>query len=259
MNEIRFPERIGLPWLSEEEAADFGAESLCRKKRGIVLFNKRYRYAKTSHQPVLTDLLDTDLSDRNHQPCSVEVSAQTLHQQRADAQELLQQSFWQVWLQHSDYLKKRSYHFLNHQRDEAEDAMSTTMLKAQNNFIKSSGSINNIRAWLTTILHNACMDGHRNIKRSKEVFIGSELLDFENLASQEVGRAQTPEELVDIQESLEVLYCRILELPAALREPLLLRAIEHLSYSEIAQQLELTEVNVRKRVQQARGRLRDAQ
>lgn len=132
------------------------------------------------------------------------------------------------------------------------------MLKALHHFVDSSGDVANARAWLTTILHNACMDGHRSAKRRCELFAETEVSELENLAPEHGHQAQTPEDIVKSRQSLEVLQRLIEELPGALREPLLLRTVEHLSYTEIANRLALTEVNVRKRVQQARDQLRAA-
>lgn len=190
-------------------------------------------------------------------PSPAAVIAQSLYPSLHGAtQELLLQTFWQVWLQHRDYLKKKSYFFLDRHREDAEDALSTTMLKAMHNFVESAGDIENARAWLTTILHNACMDGHRHTKRRRDLIADTEVSELENIAHTEGRHAQTPEDIVRIRESLDGLHRQILALPQLLREPLLLRTVEHLSYTEIAQRLGLTEANVRKRVQQARDQLR---
>lgn len=193
-----------------------------------------------------------------------EIIAQSLNPPGfAPAEELLRHSFWQVWLQHHDYLRKKSLHLLDSHREDAEDVLSTTMLKALHHFVESAGEVANTQAWLTTILHNACIDGHRSAKRRRDLFMEAEAEEYENLPPEPGGRAQSPEDIVRIRQSLEDLYRSILELPAGLREPLLLRTVEHLSYAEIARQLGLTEANTRKRVQQARdqlrgGRLRDS-
>ncbi len=187
----------------------------------------------------------------------VEIIAESLHPPGlGPTEDLLKYSFWQVWMKHQEYLRKKSFHLLDSNRDDAEDALSTAMLKALQNFVETSGGVVNTRAWLTTILYNACMDGHRNAKRRKDLFMETEGSEFENLSSEYGGRGQSPEDIVRIRESLEDLYRLILDLPPALREPLLLRTVEHLSYPEIAERLKLTEANVRKRVQQARDQLR---
>ncbi|HEX8989191.1 MAG TPA: sigma-70 family RNA polymerase sigma factor [Rhodocyclaceae bacterium] len=149
-------------------------------------------------------------------------------------------------------------HFLDQRRQEADDVLSTTMFKALNHFIDTAGEVANARAWLTTILHNACMDGHRSARRRGEIFAETEAEELENLPPDQFNQARTPEEILRSRESLETLSRLIQALSPALREPLLLRTVEHLSYGEIAQRLALTEVNVRKRVQQARDQLRAA-
>jgi RNA polymerase sigma factor (sigma-70 family) len=172
------------------------------------------------------------------------------------SEELLAYSFWQVWMEHQEYLRKKCLYLLGSNREDAEDALSTAMLQAFQNFTELAGGIANTRAWLTTIVHNACMDGYRKLRRQKDFFAETEISEFENIPAEYGTPSQSPEDIVRIRESVEELYRLILELPATLREPLLLRTVEHLSYSEIAGRLKLTEANVRKRVQQARDQLR---
>jgi len=102
------------------------------------------------------------------------------------------------------------------------------------------------------------MGGHRSAKRRKDLIADTEISELENLVPDPGSHTQTPEDIVRIRQSLDVLHRLILELPARLREPPLLRTVEHLSYTEIAQRLALTEANARKRVQQARDQLRAA-
>jgi len=130
------------------------------------------------------------------------------------------------------------------------------MLKAMHNFVESAGNIENVRAWLTTILYHACMDGHRNTKRHKSIISDIEISELENLAADQGCQAQTPEDCARVREFMDTLHQQILALPLMLRKPLLLRTVEHLSYTEIAQRLGLENANVRKRVQQARDQLR---
>ena len=57
-------------------------------------------------------------------------------------------------------------------------------------------------------------------------------------------------------ETEETVEQAIQKLPFLLRQAFILRCIEELSYPEIAQRLEITEANARKRVEQARAKLR---
>jgi RNA polymerase sigma factor (sigma-70 family) len=246
----------------ESEYADYGAErpypSPPNSRNG-----KPVQKPKKTLSPAAIIARSLGPPGSFHNPASqpprtpVEVIAGSLNPAGlGSTEELLRHSFWQVWLKHHEYLRKKSLYFLDSHREDAEDALSATMLKAFHSFVETSGGVVNTQAWLTTILYNACMDGHRSAKRRKDLFMETETAEFENLPSESGRQAQSPEDIVRIRESLQELYRLILELPVALRKPLLLRTVEHLSYPEIAQRLGITEANARKRVQQARDQLR---
>ena len=73
------------------------------------------------------------------------------------------EEFWQVWMEHQDYLFKQSIRFMSGNVADAEDALSQAMLKGSQHF--NAETIRNQRAWLTRLVHNACMDQHRSHKR----------------------------------------------------------------------------------------------
>jgi len=190
-------------------------------------------------------------------PTPAEIIAQSLQPKNfAVSGELLHDTFWQGWIEHEEYLRKKCLYLLGRNREEVEDIMSGAMIQAFQNFTNQSCGVGNMRAWLSTIVHNACMDGFRKSKRQNNFFTDIETSEIENIPAEYGAPSQSPEDIVRVRESLEELYQLILELPETLREPLLLRTIEHLSYPEIAERLNLNEANVRKRLQQARDRLR---
>lgn len=195
---------------------------------------------------------------KNGRPTPVEVIAQSLHSNNFGiTAELVDHSFWQGWMEHEEYLRRKCLYLLGNNRDDAEDILSAAMIQAFQNYTNQScGGVGNMRAWLTTIVHNACMDGFRKSKRQNNFFTDIDTPEFENIPAEYGAPSKSPEDIVRLRESLDELYQLILELPETLREPLLLRTIEHLSYPEIAVRLNLTEANVRKRLQQARDRLR---
>lgn len=193
---------------------------------------------------------------RKRTPTPAEVIAQSLQPTNFGGAGLLGDSFWQGWMEHEEYLRRKCNYLLGGNREEAEDVLSAAMMQAFQNFTNQSCGVGNMRAWLTTIVHNACMDGFRKSKRKNNYFTDIETSEIENIPADYGAPSQSPEDIVRVRESLDELYQLILALPETLREPLLLRTIEHLSYPEIATRLNLTEANVRKRLQQARDRLR---
>lgn len=135
---------------------------------------------------------------------------------------------------------------------DAEDAVNTAMLRALQRFSSSSGEILNERAWLSRILHNICMDLHRERQRrgeTEELVEGAEALEASSLEA-------LPDELLFESERAAEIREHIQALPPNLRKPLMMRFLQDMSYADIAVQLELTNCNVRKRIQLAYGILR---
>jgi len=110
------------------------------------------------------------------------------------------------------------------------------------------------RRWLLRLVYSKCMDIHRHRKRSR-------------WATQDVGAPSFEEEIEAAGPGLEsellgselivVIRDRIESLPPRLRRVAELHLLEEKPYSEIADLLILTEVNVRKRMQEVRTHLRE--
>jgi RNA polymerase sigma factor (sigma-70 family) len=165
--------------------------------------------------------------------------------------------FWQIWAQHQDYLRRHSLRWMSNNCADAEDALSSAMLLAQEKYPRYAPTINDIRAWLTRLVHNVCMDHHRSRVRL-ELFDpmaqNGEVGGHDSHAELHVAAAE--QEVAD-QETLSLIWEELQRLTATLREPLLLRCVDELSYAEIAARLKITEAAVRKRVQLARDKLRE--
>lgn len=109
-----------------------------------------------------------------------------------------------------------------------------------------------MRRWLATIALNKCRDWRRR-REVRRLFTFALPLD--------AGSAEVPEDRVppdiEVADRAEVkrVARAIAELPAALREPLVLRAVEDLSQAETAAILGVTEKAVETRVRRARAKL----
>lgn len=139
---------------------------------------------------------------------------------------------------------------------EAEDALSRAMLKAFEKLPVYAAEILNLRAWLTTFTYNLCMDIHRERANRETAF---EYIDdagkIDHLTS---GTAvESPEDIFSDYEQNKRLRNAVESLPARLREPFILRIFHEMEYAAIAEQLNLTPANVRKRIQQAREFLKE--
>lgn len=101
------------------------------------------------------------------------------------------------------------------------------------------------RRWLLRLVYTRCMDLHRQRRRFVEI-------EEEN----EAGEPGLEAALLE-SELIAVVRERIESLPLQLRGVAELHLLQDLSYSEIADRLSLTEVNVRKRMQNVRTLLRE--
>jgi RNA polymerase sigma-70 factor (ECF subfamily) len=136
---------------------------------------------------------------------------------------------------------------------DAEDALDTAMLRALRHYPTSGGQLINARAWLSRILRNVCMDFHRERRRFVEP---SEERDGPEPAGPRVPVEAAPDEVLLERESASEIREHIHALPPNLRKPFVMRFLQDMSYDDIAMHLQLTNCNVRKRIQLAYGILR---
>jgi RNA polymerase sigma factor (sigma-70 family) len=164
-------------------------------------------------------------------------------------------SFYKIWKHYQPYLFRVCLRQMRGIREEAEDALSRAMLTAWERLPRHAHSIRDVKAWLTRLTLNLCIDIFRERSRHARVF---ESLDEMSAQRQELMvSAETPEELVLRRELSFYLRYLIEDLPPKLQDSFMLRFIHQLSYIDISAQLSLSTENIRKRVQQARTILRD--
>lgn len=160
------------------------------------------------------------------------------------------QDFWAFWAELEGYLLSLCKKWMNGSVVEPEEALSGAMLRAWEGFTRTDAKISNVRAWLTRVTHNYCMDIHRREKRRAG---GASADDFIRREREPDGmRSESPEETLLRREAFSGMKVAINRLPERLRNPMILRCVEGLPYREIAQKLNISNENVRKRVQQAR-------
>jgi len=137
---------------------------------------------------------------------------------------------------------------------DAEDALARAMLKAFEKLPANAREIINLRAWLTRFTFNVCMDLHRERARRE-----STVESVENVEALDVAvdvKVESPESAIVRREQEARLRQALNSLPSKLREPFILRFLNDMAYEEIAECLNLTPANVRKRIQQAREKLK---
>jgi RNA polymerase sigma-70 factor (ECF subfamily) len=159
------------------------------------------------------------------------------------------ESFEQLAIPHFE----RLYNFacwLTHDRQEAEDLVQETYVKALKGF-PSFQPGTNFRAWIYKILRNTFLTSRTGLKATATV-----PLDLEGEEEALPTDKETPESIL-LQRSDEQLVQRALEeLPVAYREVLLLCDVEEMSYQEISVTLAVPMGTVMSRLSRARKALR---
>jgi RNA polymerase sigma factor (sigma-70 family) len=163
-------------------------------------------------------------------------------------------AFWHLWERYRDYLFCRCRTWMGGNLLDAEEALSLAMLKAWKKLPDYAAKITNLKAWLVRMVHNLCVDIHRQRQRSVRT-----IESIDAIAEQEdetLSSTHTPESAM-LRHELEMYLRRAIKsLPNELRSPFLLRFYQKKSYADIAKQLATSEVNIRKRIQQARTLLK---
>lgn len=109
-----------------------------------------------------------------------------------------------------------------------------------------------LRAWLSRIAINKCRDWAR--RRAVRRFLSS-ALPWSGAAAEVPDPSPAADEASADREELELLWRAVADLPASLKEPLILRTIEGLSQSEVAVILGISEKAVETRLYRARAKL----
>ncbi len=164
-------------------------------------------------------------------------------------------AFWPLWEINHPYLYYRCLQWMNHRCHDADEALSRAMMKAWEKLPHYAHQIRNIKAWLSRLTYNICMDFYREKSRisySLDEFCHDSLSHHDKLASE----VDSPAYSLHRHELNRIIQYAISTLPERLREPCRLRFYENWSYPKLATHFRLTEPTTRKRIQQARAILR---
>ena len=129
---------------------------------------------------------------------------------------------------------------------------------AQEAFIKAYKAINNFRGessfytWLYRIVVNAAKTYlESNSKRKNHIDVDSE--EFQSIDSQGVLTSrESPDKIIEAQELQQVILSAMSELPEELRQAIMLREVEGMSYEDMADLLQIPIGTVRSRIFRAR-------
>ena len=134
--------------------------------------------------------------------------------------------------------------------DEAEDLTQDIFLK----IFKSLHTFDrraNFQTWLVSVSRNLCIDHYRSVRKERETIDRD--VDAGELTPSAPG--QSAYQALEQRDRVELLRKAMAELPPTLREAVVKRDIQELSYQEIADQLGLPEGTVKSRINRGRTEL----
>lgn len=157
--------------------------------------------------------------------------------------------FETIWKAHSARIQAACRGWMRQRPDLVDEAYSRVSAAAFERFMRAGGSVHTPLGWLLVLTRNTCIDLHREQRR--DPLCGAEVVENAGLA----GPGDIEQSLMGRQLAAHVGRW-IEELPPLQGEALRLKVLHGWSYPEMAERLGITQANARKRVQQARGRLR---
>jgi RNA polymerase sigma-70 factor (ECF subfamily) len=131
--------------------------------------------------------------------------------------------------------------------EDAKDAVQEALIRAFRGYGQFRGG--DAKAWFLTTVRNCCM----NVARERDRKVDYESEELENRLSSH----ETPEHFVFRSFDAEQLRRAIEALPATLRELILLREFEQMSYRELAEVAGIPIGTVMSRLSRARERLHE--
>ena len=141
-------------------------------------------------------------------------------------------------------------HWLTRDQAEAEDLVQETFSKSLRAF-DSFQPGTNFKAWIFRILRNTFLTTRTGIAASRTVFLEDQPETLDTTAS-----GPTPEDILLRLDNQAALHIALEQLPAQLREVLLLSDVEEIKYKDIAAILDLPIGTVMSRISRARRTLR---
>jgi len=142
-------------------------------------------------------------------------------------------------------------HWLTENREEAEDLVQETYLKA----LKGFGSFQqgtNLRAWMYRILRNTFLTSRTGLSVKM-----TDPLDLEDDRAVLPVTSDTPESVLLARADQQVVQDALERLPVPFREVILLCDMEEMSYQEIAETLGIPIGTVMSRLSRARKSMRE--
>lgn len=124
--------------------------------------------------------------------------------------------------------------------------------------LKAPQELDNARAFLFQVASNLAIDQLRRRSLHYRFLKSEESYAVDGDAHEHAAGAATPEQILNAREKLALIYAAIDELPAKCRNAFLLHRNSGMSYSDIAQELDVSVSSVEKYILQALKQCRAA-
>jgi RNA polymerase sigma-70 factor (ECF subfamily) len=136
-------------------------------------------------------------------------------------------------------------------KQDAEDVLQESFVYAFKNLRRFDSNKASFKTWLYTIAVSRC----RNTYRRKQFLT----IDFSQLLQLQIPapRTETPEAAMSQRESIEAIQEALVELSPILREAVVLRYGQGLSYREMAEIMDVPQKTAESRVRLAHDKLKD--
>ncbi len=170
-------------------------------------------------------------------------------------EEVQKRKFQETMIPHMDLLFNYA-NYLTGDRDEANDLLQETFLKAYRFFDKFEDGTN-ARAWLYRIMRNTFINEYRRVKRAPNHVEYDEQITPNFLAPQDPRQSTDLRERIEAESFGDEISMAIAALPEKFKIVIVLRDVEDLPYEEIAEALDIPVGTVRSRLHRARAILFD--
>jgi len=134
--------------------------------------------------------------------------------------------------------------------DEAEDLTQEIFLKVFKSLDRFHRDAD-FSTWLSSVARNYCIDHYRASKREREVVV-EDLVAFDQAPA---SAGSNPQRTLEDRDRRSFLLAGLDRLPEKLREAVVLRDLQGLSYQEMAERLDLPEGTVKSRINRGREEL----
>ena len=131
----------------------------------------------------------------------------------------------------------------------AEELTQDIFLKVYQNLASFHPETGSLKSWIMRVGRNLIIDYYRSHKKEKNV-AGSEELEVLDIKTS--NKKATPFDNIYLREKAEFLYSLLEKISPELKEAVILRDIEELTYQEISERIEIPVGTVKSRINRGR-------